>query len=268
MPQGLWPDLAEWEGPTPNQGPAMSQQRGMVVHIAAGYYKGTIAWQKKPGSASSHFVVAGPRDKPYGVADGKTAQTIDCDVAAWTQQAGNGKWVSVENSGFLPDRLSPAQIESNAQLFARGHLEYGWKLQLAGNPNGFGLGYHSMGSNEGRCNWSGANWGHCECPGANIINQLPLILARAIEIVTGDMADPAITDILNILTGMANGVDEVTVHDKDGKLSLKPFWARIAKETAAAVAANGGGGGGGINFPLQITWTGTSTGTGLATPSE
>ncbi len=210
MAQGLWPDLAEWRGPTPNTGPAMTQQRGMVIHIAAGYYNGTINWQKNASAdVSSHFVVAGPRDKPYGVPDGKIAQVVDCDVAAWTQRAGNGSWVSSENSGFLPDRLSAAQIESNAQLFARGHLEYGWKLQLAGNPNGYGLGYHSMGSNDGNCNWPGANWGHCECPGANIIAQLPLIVERAKQIVNGD-DDVSVADVKQAMYELAQAVTNPT----------------------------------------------------------
>lgn len=190
MANGLWPDLATWRGPTPNTGPAMREQRGMVVHIAEGYYEGTIAWQKNAtADVSSHFVIAGPKDVPRGTADGKIAQVVDCDIAAWTQRAGNGSWVSAENCGFAPDKLSAAQIESNAQLFARGHTDYGWPLQLAGNPNGRGLGYHSMGSNEGTCNWTGANWGHCACPGKNIIAQLPLIVERAKEIVSGTVAD-------------------------------------------------------------------------------
>jgi hypothetical protein len=56
----------------------------------------------------------------------------------------------------------------------------------------------------------------------------------------GDDMTPAqanqLIDSLVILTGMANGVDEVTVHDADGRLSLKPFYARIAKEAAAQSA--------------------------------
>jgi hypothetical protein len=38
----------------------------------------------------------------------------------------------------------------------------------------------------------------------------------------------ALTDALNILTGLANGVDEVTVHDKDGRLSLLPYYDKVA----------------------------------------
>jgi GH25 family lysozyme M1 (1,4-beta-N-acetylmuramidase) len=46
------------------------------------------------------------------------------------------------------------------------------------------------------------------------------------------MPDPALADILSILTAMAHGLDQATVHDRDGVLSLKPYWARIAAEVA------------------------------------
>jgi hypothetical protein len=170
---GRWSDLAQWRGPTVNQSGAMVEQRGLVVHIAEGTYEGTIAWQKNPDSnVSSHFIV--------GI-DGAIAQMVDTDRTAWTQRAGNGHWLSVENAGHTPNPLTAAQIEANAQLLARAHREYGVPLQLAENPDGKGLGHHSMG-----CNWPGGAWGHCDCPGPAIIAQKPAILARAIAITEGD----------------------------------------------------------------------------------
>lgn len=166
----------------------MTQQRGMVIHIAEGYYEGTISWQKNPdANVSSHFVVAGPHDVPKGRPDGKIAQMVDTSTSAWTQRSGNGKWLSVENSGFTPGALSAAQIESNAQLYARGVREYKWPLKLAANPNDVGLGYHSMG-----CSY---NWGHCDCPGPNIIAQLPTILDRANIILNGGVGDEEMKSI-------------------------------------------------------------------------
>jgi len=163
-----WTDLAEWRGPTVNHGGAMLEQRGLVIHIAEGGYEGTIAWQKNPtAQVSSHFVT------DY---DGKTGQVVDTDMTAWTQQAGNGHWLSVENAGFTPNGLTAAQCEAIAQLFARGHRQYGWPLQLANGSSGRGLGHHSMG---------GTAWGHLDCPGPAIIGQKPAILARAIQIVNG-----------------------------------------------------------------------------------
>lgn len=164
----LWTDLATWRGPTPNHGGPMLEQRGLVIHIAEGSYEGTIAWQKNPAAqVSSHFVTD---------FDGKTAQVVDTDVTAWTQQAGNGHWLSVENAGHTPNALTAAQCEAIAQLFARGHQAYGWPLQLATGSSGRGLGHHSMG---------GTAWGHLDCPGPNVIAQKPAILARAIQILGG-----------------------------------------------------------------------------------
>ena len=220
-----WTDVAQWRGPTTNQGPAMGEQRGMVLHIAAGYYEGTISWQKNPNSrVSSHFVVAGPRDARWGVPDGKIAQVVDTDIAAWTQRDGNGEWMSIEFSGFVGDSLSPAQVESAALLFSRGHLVYGYPLQLATSPSGRGLGHHSMGAE------SGANWGHSECPGSPIKNQKPAILARAIEIAGGDMAltqadlDAIGRRVWSWDTGSPGGVQEA--------------WAMLESTNAAARAAN------------------------------
>jgi len=153
----------------------MLEQRGLVVHIAQGTFEGTISWIKNPDSdVSSHFVVA---------KDGSIAQMVDSDTVAWTQRDGNGHWLSVENEGFTPSALTAAQVESNAQLLAYGAKLYKYPLTLAGDPSGKGLGYHSMGAEHGY------NWGHSECPGPAIKNQLPAILARAQQIASGGTQD-------------------------------------------------------------------------------
>lgn len=178
-----WTDLATWVGPTVNQSGAMAEVRGLVLHTAEGYYNGTISWQKNPdANVSSHFIVSGARDAQYGVADGKLAQMVDTDITAWTQRAGNGHWLSLECSGFgsRGDRLSAGQLEAAAQLLARAHTAYGVPLRVASNPTERGLGHHSM-DREG----IDPEWGHDDCPGANIIAQKPLIVVRAIEITEG-----------------------------------------------------------------------------------
>ncbi|MES2211023.1 MAG: N-acetylmuramoyl-L-alanine amidase [Chloroflexota bacterium] len=201
-----WTDLAEWRGPVVNEGdgdgrPGEAEDRavecrGLVLHIADGYYGGTISWQGNPDAeVSSHFVVAGPRDVAKGTADGKLAQTVDTDDRAWTQRDGNGRWLSIECSGFSGDALSAAQIEGCARILARGHQVYGYPLQLATSPAGRGLGHHSMGT-AGRSvptdTWTGATWGHETCPGPAIVAQKPAILARAIAIVSGSQEDDVV----------------------------------------------------------------------------
>lgn len=154
----------------------MVEVRGYVIHIAQGYYEGTINYQKQPGKeVSSHFVIG---DGAAGQgADGDIAQLVDTSTTAYTQRSGNGHWLSGENAGFVPHPLTAAQVESNARIFAKGHLVYGYPLQIANTPNDRGLGHHSMG-----CDY---DWGHCDCPGSAIIAQKPEILARAIAIVEG-----------------------------------------------------------------------------------
>lgn len=164
---GWWTDIAVPQYGCPNQSGAMLEQRGVVIHIAEGSYNGTISWQMNPASnVSSHFIVA---------KDGRVTQMVDTDRTAWTQADGNGHWLSVENEGYVPDRLTDAQLAANAAILARAHQMYGVPLQIATSPSGYGLGHHSMGAE------NGANWGHSACPGENIKAQKPDIVARAEE---------------------------------------------------------------------------------------
>lgn len=173
-----WTDLAQWVGPTVNQGPAMTQVRGIILHIAEGSQAGTIAWQKNPAAdVSSHFISA---------KNGQLVQMVDTDMGAWTQQNGNGQWISIEHEGFHTQSLTPQQIENAAKLLARTQQQYGTParrnyLVLADNPNAIGLGWHGMG---------GAGWGgHYDCPGPSIVAQRQTIIARAQQIL-GFSEDP------------------------------------------------------------------------------
>src|SRR5690606_31093756 len=137
----------------------MVEHRGVVLHIADGYYEGTISWQRDPASrVSSHFIV--------GRARGQLVQMVDTDVAAWTQSAGNGRWLSIEFVGFRKGhRLNPGgwekltdwQIEAAARILAKAHQVYGTPLRQPNRPHISGLGYRSMGV---------AAWrDHLPCPG-------------------------------------------------------------------------------------------------------
>lgn len=212
-----WTDLARWVGPTPNQSGAMVEHRGLVLHIADGSYEGTIAWQRNPtADVSSHFIVS---------KTGAIAQMVDTDVTAWTQRAGNGHWLSVENEGRGGQRLTDQQIEANARLLARAHRVYRVPLQLATSPSGRGLGHHSMGAE------SGVNWGHASCPGEPIKAQKSQILARA-KVLAGATTQEetmAITD------------DDVTKFwtrdtDSDGQVN-EPAWVALHNARRDAAAA-------------------------------
>jgi hypothetical protein len=258
---GWWTDLAEKRGPVVNEGDGDGRPgeledravecRGVILHIADGYYEGTIAWQHNPvAQVSSQFVVAGPRDVSLGTPDGRAGQCVDTDDRAWTQRDGNGHWLSIECSGFSGDALSPAQIEACARILAQGHQVYGYPLQLATSPTGRGLGHHSMGAE------SGANWGHSECPGERVKAQKPAILARAIRIVNGiqeddmaleglDRAQVSNTEhYLQSLIGMspkATGISNVSVDTLEipNQLvaAIRDIQAKLAAPTPVAVDA-------------------------------
>lgn len=165
-----WTDLATWVGPTESEGPAMVERRGLVVHRAEGSYEGTIAWQRNPAArVSSHFIVS---------EDGRVAQMVDTNTAAWTQKAGNGRWLSAEFAGHTPAVLTAAQLAACARLLVRAHQEYDVPLEVATAPSGRGLGHHSM----------GADWGHQACPGPAVIAQKPAIVSMARQIAGGTMA--------------------------------------------------------------------------------
>ena len=178
----------EWLGPTVNEGDGdgqpgepgdrMYEVRGVVLHIAEGSYAGTDSWQHNPDAeVSSHFLHA---------KDGRRGQVVDTADRAWTQSAGNGHWLSIENEGYHGDSLTPGQIEAAAMVLARAHQVYAVPLQSTDDVNGFGLGWHGMG---------GAAWGgHYDCPGDPIKAQRPAIIARAQEIATGGELDMATAD--------------------------------------------------------------------------
>lgn len=190
----LWPDIGPYVGPTPNRSAGgMVEHRGVVLHIASGFYDGTISWQRNPSAdVSSHFIVG---------RDGRCVQMVDTADEAWAQRAGNPRWLSIELEGFAPDdglhathpgweTATPQQIEVCARILVRAHQVYGVPLQLATSPSGRGLGHHSMGAE------SGVDWGHSQCPGQAIKGQKPAILARAQALASGAItaaADPTPT---------------------------------------------------------------------------
>ena len=184
----IWSDIATWVGPTTarNGGAMAHPPQGLVLHIASGFYDGTISWQRRSSGTdrtSSHFIVA---------RDGRCAQMVDTADGSWAQKSGNNTWLSVELEGFAPEdglhashpgweTATPQQVEACARLLAKAHAVYGVPLQLATSPSGRGLGHHSMGAE------SGVDWGHSLCPGTSIKAQKPAILARAQAIAGGQM---------------------------------------------------------------------------------
>jgi hypothetical protein len=213
-------DIAEWRGPTANHNGAMGDYQGLVVHIADGYYDGTISWAKNGTSGMSCHFVAGK--------NGELAQILDTSLQSWCQADGNSRWLSVECVGFTGDALTVAQLETVARLFAELHRIHGIPLQLANSPDGHGLGHHSMG---------GAAWGgHYSCPGDAIIAQKPQIITRAQALVEGgdDMASMA-EQIAAMMMGMPQAPDGSPICPTRWQIATEKHQAKV--EATLAVLA-------------------------------
>lgn len=176
---------------SPNAGGTMSGHKGLVLHIAQGTYRGTIAWQMNPDqryasggstTTSSTWIV--------GRQEGEWAQMVDTDRIAWCQRGGSRDWLSVELAGYAPAAPSPWQIEACAQLLAWAHRRYGVPLAVADHPGERGLGHHSMDRE-----WLGEEWGHDSCPGTGVIAAKSAIVARAKALVAGEDDDVSAADV-------------------------------------------------------------------------
>lgn len=201
----LWQDIATWIGPSPNKvSGGMSTVVGVVLHIQDGNEQGTEAWQRNPGSqVSSHFLA--PKTAPYG----RGKQMVDTADRAWAQAAGNLHWLSIECEGVTGQVLTPDQIEFCAEVLARAHEIYRVPIVSTDSPNTPGLGWHGMG---------GAAWGgHFSCPGDPIKAQRPQIIARALQIVLG-----------NIMTDLDYGSwkKPPAVGDRPARVELDDLWGQ------------------------------------------
>jgi hypothetical protein len=179
--------LAIEQHASPNAGGKMTDHRGLVLHIAEGTFRGTIAWQNNPEqryadgtrvTTSSTFIV--------GRKFGEWAQMVDADRVAWCQRGGSYEWLSVELEGHAPDVPSPWQIEACARLLAWAHGQYAIPIQTAAHPKERGLGHHAMDRE-----WMGEEWGHDACPGVGVVTSKAVIVARALELIEErDMPTP------------------------------------------------------------------------------
>lgn len=180
---------------SPNRGGAMSDHRGVVLHIAQGTYRGTISWQMNPDQRYSD----GTRVNTcstwiVGRQWGEWAQMVDTDEIAWAQRAGSRTWLSIELAGWAPDGPTEWQVEACALLLAWSAAEHGHVIVRADHPGERGLGHHSMDRE-----WLGEQWGHDQCPGAGVIAAKDAIVARAKQIEEDDM--PSVDEIVDGVYG-------------------------------------------------------------------
>lgn len=135
--------------------------------------------------------------------NGKIGQSRDTAFRSAANLDGNHRVISIENEDAAQDvPLSGEQVEACAQILAWAHKTHGVPLQLCpdSKPGSRGLAYHRQGidGNFGGMRFpgrvaGGEVWSESfgkTCPRDKRIAQLPLILARAKEIVNGDDMTP------------------------------------------------------------------------------
>lgn len=219
---------------SPNRGGAMSDHRGVVLHIAQGSYGGTVSWQMNPDQRYADGTeVTTCSTWIVGREVGEWAQMVDSDLIAWCQRDGSRSWLSIELAGFTPAAPTAWQVEACAQLLAWVHGQHGVPLAVADHPGERGLGHHAMDRE-----WLGENWGHDECPGAGVIGAKAAIVARAKEIVEGD--DMQLQDELTRPDGRETTVGAALVWTLEHAGDVKAEVAKLRAEVAALHAAVAG----------------------------
>lgn len=93
----------------------------VVVHVAAGFYEGTIAWfNDRRAQANSHYLVG---------LDGRVCQFVDEKWSAWHSFPANEESVGIEHVDNLkngsPGWMSAAEFEASARLTAYLLKKYG-----------------------------------------------------------------------------------------------------------------------------------------------
>jgi hypothetical protein len=168
-------------------GDRMTAQLGLILHVQEGNgLAGLLATFNNPAAQASATWWVGKDGTLVQLAD-------DPHIRMWAQGSGNWSYCSVETEGYTTEPLTAAQVATLGRLYAWGHAQLGWPLQLAEAPGGSGLGTHAMG---------GAAWGGHPCPGPIRITQRSAILAAAQTPTSNDGGlDVAIelTDIANLL---------------------------------------------------------------------
>jgi len=210
---------ARWRGPVPNmtKGAMRRPILGLVLHIQEGSEEGTNTWFHNPAAnASAHF--GAPKA-------GGIDQWVDTDDEAWAEEAGNKRWISIENEGHAGDSLTDQQVEACAQVLAWLAKSEGVKLQVAPNVSTGGLAYHSLG---------GTAWGHLSCPGNPIINQRARIVERAKQI----RGTPQTTQEDDPVIYIQNKTGGIAVYNALGARHIDPTEWAVGQRLVAAGQAH------------------------------
>jgi hypothetical protein len=188
-------------------------------------------------------------------ADGSIDQSRDTAFQSAANLYGNPRVIAIENEDAGKDiPLSDAQVDACAEILAWAHLEHGIPLQLCpdSRPGSRGLAYHRQGVDgnfegyrfPGRVS-GGEKWSTSfgkVCPRDVRIAQLPLILARARQIIEGDdpMADPAVQQQLDRIEKYARNAATSAERARKGSYNrdarLRKVLARHLEDVDAVLA--------------------------------
>jgi hypothetical protein len=137
--------------PTQNCSQGSGAMRGVVLHTEVGFDANVIRQFNADSAGASAFFSINKR--------GHVHQFIPVGKGfySWAQVAGNKAWYSIEceDEGNPNTPLTRAQIVAFAKLYECLADFAGFPLEITDDPNGRGLGVHSMG---------GKAWGGHTCP--------------------------------------------------------------------------------------------------------
>lgn len=126
-----------------------SKTQGVVIHVNAGYFEGTIDWFRGGGSqgVGAHFEVGNHEE---GV-----VQFLPLDRVAWHAVEANAFTIGIEHAGF--GRRSEWEVDNLLELSAK---RCSWILHR------YGLGAPKLDHNIWPHSYGGEKWGgHFDCPG-------------------------------------------------------------------------------------------------------
>jgi N-acetylmuramoyl-L-alanine amidase/Putative peptidoglycan binding domain len=177
--------------------PKMSGYHRIILHTMVGTLSGTDSYFKDNGfsGTESHFGVGG---------NGTVYQWQDCVYTADANLEGNATSLSIETedkgplfpewSGSNVPAWTDEEIEAIAQICGWCCDKYGIPaIQLLDSrPERRGIGWHRQGIDNWRVD-GGQRWSEATgkvCPGDRRVGQVPLVIARTVEILGGSSTVP------------------------------------------------------------------------------
>jgi len=212
---------------------ALSAHNRMNLHVAVSLASTLFGYFNRAYKPSSHF---------YVLKNGKVLQYVDTSRAAEADLEGNDATHSVETQGGLfnaqTEPWTPEQCETLADLYAWDHKTHGLPLRLATDSklgaSSKGLSWHRLGI-DGNFPSTGILRGRLQrgggmhystsrgkvCPGDAKILQIPGILARAKEIVSGVPGVPPVVALDRWLRRGFTGPDVALLQNELNAANLR-----------------------------------------------